>query len=94
MHASLEGIVQDSKSKLIQTLFATSNAQKGKLTFISVGNKFKTQLLELMEKLRKNVIQSAPVDHVVIQVSRGPILSVVLNQITKCLTTNLTVPYV
>ncbi|XP_008201419.1 myosin heavy chain 95F isoform X1 [Tribolium castaneum] len=54
LHASLEGIVQDSKSKLIQTLFATSNAQKGKLTFISVGNKFKTQLLELMEKLRKN----------------------------------------
>ncbi|XP_063909562.1 myosin heavy chain 95F isoform X1 [Zophobas morio] len=54
LHASLEGIVQDSKNKLIQTLFATSNAQKGKLTFISVGNKFKTQLLELMEKLRKN----------------------------------------
>ncbi|XP_044259516.1 myosin heavy chain 95F isoform X1 [Tribolium madens] len=54
LHASLEGIVQDSKSKLIQILFATSNAQKGKLTFISVGTKFKTQLLELMEKLRKN----------------------------------------
>jgi myosin-6 len=55
LHASLEGIVQDSKNKLIQTLFANSNAQKGKLTFISVGNKFKTQLLELMDKLRKNV---------------------------------------
>jgi myosin-6 len=54
LHASLEGIVQDSKNKLIQTLFANSNAQKGKLTFISVGNKFKTQLLELMDKLRKN----------------------------------------
>ncbi|XP_060526267.1 myosin heavy chain 95F isoform X2 [Cylas formicarius] len=54
LHASLEGIIQDSKSKLIQTLFATSMAQKGKLTFISVGNKFKTQLQELMEKLRDN----------------------------------------
>ncbi|KAJ8921386.1 hypothetical protein NQ315_003002 [Exocentrus adspersus] len=54
LHASLEGIIQDSKNKLIQTLFSTSVAQKGKLTFISVGNKFKTQLAELMEKLRSN----------------------------------------
>ncbi|XP_018568271.1 myosin heavy chain 95F isoform X2 [Anoplophora glabripennis] len=54
LHASLEGIIQDSKNKLIQTLFSTSMAQKGKLTFISVGNKFKTQLGELMEKLRSN----------------------------------------
>ncbi|KAJ8946394.1 hypothetical protein NQ318_011800, partial [Aromia moschata] len=54
LHASLEGIIQDSKNKLIQLLFATSMAQKGKLTFISVGNKFKTQLGELMEKLKNN----------------------------------------
>ncbi|XP_025829691.1 myosin heavy chain 95F isoform X2 [Agrilus planipennis] len=55
LHASLEGIVQESKNKLIQSLFAnTTTAQKGKLTFISVGNKFKTQLAELMEKLRNN----------------------------------------
>lgn len=55
MHASLEGIIQESSNKFIQTLFATSNAQKGKLTFISVGSKFKSQLAELMEKLRNNV---------------------------------------
>ncbi|KAL1510024.1 hypothetical protein ABEB36_004680 [Hypothenemus hampei] len=54
LHASLEGIIQDSKNKLIQILFATSMAQKGKLTFLSVGNKFKTQLQELMEKLKSN----------------------------------------
>lgn len=54
LHASLEGIIQESKSKLIQKLFANSIAQKGKLTFISVGNKFKTQLGELMEKLKSN----------------------------------------
>lgn len=55
LHASLEGIIQDSKNPLIQKLFATSIVQKGKLTFISVGNKFKSQLGELMEKLRDNV---------------------------------------
>ncbi|XP_071051192.1 myosin heavy chain 95F isoform X2 [Onthophagus taurus] len=54
LHASLEGIIQDSSNKLIQSLFAMSNTQKGKLSFISVGNKFKTQLAELMEKLRQN----------------------------------------
>lgn len=55
LHASLEGIVQESSNKLIQLLFATANAQKGKLTFISVGNKFKTQLGKLMDKLKSNV---------------------------------------
>ncbi|KAK9747364.1 Myosin head (motor domain) [Popillia japonica] len=54
LHASLEGIVQESSNKLIQSLFSTSNTLKGKLSFISVGNKFKTQLAELMEKLRQN----------------------------------------
>lgn len=55
LHASLEGIVQESSNKFIKSLFATANAQKGKLTFISVGSKFKSQLAELMEKLRSNV---------------------------------------
>lgn len=55
LHASLESIIQESKNKLIQVLFTNSIAQKGKLTFISVGNKFKTQLGELMEKLKSNV---------------------------------------
>ncbi|XP_044756073.1 myosin heavy chain 95F isoform X3 [Coccinella septempunctata] len=54
LHASLESIIQESKSNLIQKLFSNSMAQKGKLTFISVGNKFKTQLSELMEKLKLN----------------------------------------
>lgn len=54
LHASLEGIIQESRNKLIQNLFSTSMAQKGKLTFISVGSKFKSQLQELMEKLRSN----------------------------------------
>ncbi|XP_050509251.1 myosin heavy chain 95F isoform X2 [Diabrotica virgifera virgifera] len=54
LHASLEGIIQESKNKFIQTLFSISTTLKGKLTFSSVGNKFKIQLGELMEKLRCN----------------------------------------
>ncbi|KRT78215.1 Myosin head, partial [Oryctes borbonicus] len=54
LHASLEGIIQESSNKLIQSLFSTSNTLKGKLSFISVGNKFKMQLAALMEKLRQN----------------------------------------
>ncbi|KAK3924050.1 Myosin heavy chain 95F [Frankliniella fusca] len=54
LHASLEGLVQESKNSFLQNLFANSAvpaAQKGKLTFISVGNKFRQQLGELMDKL-------------------------------------------
>nr|XP_023013286.1 myosin heavy chain 95F isoform X2 [Leptinotarsa decemlineata] len=54
LHASLEGIIQESKIKFIQNLFSTSNTLKGKLGFTSVSNKFKIQLGELMEKLRSN----------------------------------------
>ncbi|XP_059475767.1 myosin heavy chain 95F isoform X2 [Neocloeon triangulifer] len=54
LHASLEGLVQESQNPFVQNLFsnASQSQQKGKLTFISVGSKFKTQLEELMEKLR------------------------------------------
>ncbi|XP_066902835.1 myosin heavy chain 95F isoform X1 [Halyomorpha halys] len=55
LHASLEGLVQESKNPFLQTIFTNSNNtnnQKGKLTFISVGNKFQTQLAELMDKLK------------------------------------------
>ena len=56
LHASLEGLAQECKQSFIRGLFVNSQkegtVQKGKLTFISVGNKFKTQLEELMEKLR------------------------------------------
>ncbi|CAH1962800.1 unnamed protein product [Acanthoscelides obtectus] len=54
LHASLESIIKESRNKLIETLFSTSMAQKGKLNFVSVGSKFKTQLGELMEKLKSN----------------------------------------
>ena len=56
MHASLEALAQECKQPFIRSLFVNGQkegtVQKGKLTFISVGNKFKTQLEQLMEKLR------------------------------------------
>lgn len=56
LHASLEFLVQESANPLLKVLFANGNsASRGKLNFISVGSKFKTQLGELMEKLEKNV---------------------------------------
>lgn len=57
LHANLEGLVQESNNPFLQSLFASSTlgANKGKLNFISVGSKFKSQLAELMEKLRSTV---------------------------------------
>ncbi|XP_046405363.1 myosin heavy chain 95F isoform X2 [Ischnura elegans] len=53
LHASLEGLVQESRNPFLKALFASLNTQqKGKLNFISVGSKFKTQLGELMDKLK------------------------------------------
>ncbi|XP_050441018.1 myosin heavy chain 95F isoform X1 [Adelges cooleyi] len=54
LHANLEGLVQESNNPFLQSLFASSTlgTAKGKLNFISVGSKFKSQLAELMEKLR------------------------------------------
>jgi len=55
LHTSLECIIQDSVNPFLKGLFVTltnSSQQKGKLSFISVGSKFRTQLNELMEKLR------------------------------------------
>ncbi|XP_055853454.1 myosin heavy chain 95F isoform X2 [Episyrphus balteatus] len=55
LHASLEGLVQECENPLLKSLFPSgSNISRGKLNFISVGSKFKTQLAELMEKLEKN----------------------------------------
>ncbi|XP_051165519.1 myosin heavy chain 95F isoform X1 [Leptopilina boulardi] len=54
LHASLEGLIQESENKFLRTQFANHSSQKGKLTFISVGSKFKTQLGELMDKLKSN----------------------------------------
>ncbi|XP_073711797.1 myosin VIa isoform X4 [Misgurnus anguillicaudatus] len=58
LHTSLACLVSESKDKFIGELFENSNNSKdakqkaGKLSFISVGNKFKTQLNILLEKLR------------------------------------------
>uniref|UniRef100_A0A8C7LLA3 Unconventional myosin-VI n=1 Tax=Oncorhynchus mykiss TaxID=8022 RepID=A0A8C7LLA3_ONCMY len=58
LHMSLECLVSESKDRFIRDLFENSNNAKdskqkaGKLSFISVGNKFKTQLNILLEKLR------------------------------------------
>lgn len=54
LHASLEALIQESNNKFLRTQFANNSRQKGKLTFISVGSKFKTQLGELMDKLKNN----------------------------------------
>ncbi|XP_078051109.1 myosin heavy chain 95F jaguar isoform X4 [Augochlora pura] len=54
LHASLEALIQESNNKFLRTQFSNNSSQKGKLTFISVGSKFKTQLGELMDKLKSN----------------------------------------
>ncbi|XP_075058764.1 unconventional myosin-VI isoform X8 [Mixophyes fleayi] len=58
LHMSLESLICESKDKFVRDLFESANNNKdskqktGKLSFISVGNKFKTQLNLLLEKLR------------------------------------------
>ncbi|XP_031703482.1 myosin VIb isoform X2 [Anarrhichthys ocellatus] len=58
LHMSLESLVSESKDRFVRELFENSITSKdskqkaGKLGFISVGNKFKTQLNLLLEKLR------------------------------------------
>ncbi|KAG7207380.1 hypothetical protein KM043_009038 [Ampulex compressa] len=54
LHASLEALIQESGNVFLRTQFANHSGPKGKLTFISVGSKFKTQLGELMDKLKNN----------------------------------------
>ncbi|ESN91883.1 hypothetical protein HELRODRAFT_104176 [Helobdella robusta] len=52
LHASLAVLVVESKNKLVKKLFEGQEAEKvGKLTFISIGSKFRSQLQQLMEKL-------------------------------------------
>ncbi|MCI4395794.1 hypothetical protein PGIGA_G00196110 [Pangasianodon gigas] len=58
LHMSLGSLISESKDRFIRELFENSNSSKdvkqkaGKLSFISVGNKFKTQLNILLDKLR------------------------------------------
>jgi len=54
LHYSLEKLVSSSKDDFVRRLFEKNGSKassKGKLSFISVGNKFKTQLGSLLEKL-------------------------------------------
>lgn len=50
LHMSLESLVCESKDKFVRELFQNSNSTKdskqkaGKLSFISVGNKFKVRV--------------------------------------------------
>lgn len=59
LHTSLAFLVQDCKNRFIQNLFASEKEaikqNTGKLNFISVGSKFKSQLTGLLEKLRSTV---------------------------------------
>ncbi|XP_046728566.1 myosin VIa isoform X3 [Silurus meridionalis] len=58
LHLSLGSLISESQDRFIRELFENSNSSKdikqkaGKLSFISVGNKFKTQLNILLDKLR------------------------------------------
>lgn len=55
LHASLEALAHEARNPFILKIFSNSqeaSVQKGKLSFISVASKFKSQLSELMEKLR------------------------------------------
>ncbi|KAG7159253.1 Unconventional myosin-VI-like, partial [Homarus americanus] len=83
LHASLEALVQEAQNKFIRGLFAASGENqttRGKLSFISVASKFRSQLQELMDKLSgtgTNFIRCIKpnvkmVDH---QFEGGPILS-------------------
>jgi len=59
LHASLLILVQECKNSFIKSLFAKTAEQdqiSGKLNFISVGSKFRSQLTELMNKLRSTGI--------------------------------------
>lgn len=57
LHASLEGLMYESENELLKSLFVdknqtNNNKSSGKLTFVSVGGKFRNQLTDLMSKLR------------------------------------------
>jgi len=57
LHTSLAALVTESRNPLVKKIFeGDASIQKfGKLTFISIGSKFRSQLGVLMEKLSKTV---------------------------------------
>lgn len=52
LHASLQFLIQDSNDALLKKMFEGTQVSTGKLNFISVGSKFRQQLVILMEKLK------------------------------------------
>ncbi|KAK3576516.1 hypothetical protein CHS0354_034191 [Potamilus streckersoni] len=52
LHASLMFLIQDSQNTLLKQIFEGSQVTTGKLNFISLGSKFRAQLVLLMEKLK------------------------------------------
>ncbi|XP_053396881.1 unconventional myosin-VI-like isoform X2 [Mercenaria mercenaria] len=52
LHASLEFLFRESNNKLLKQMFEAVEVSTGKLNFISVGSKFRSQLVVLMEKLK------------------------------------------
>ncbi|KAK3097679.1 hypothetical protein FSP39_012037 [Pinctada imbricata] len=52
LHASLHFLIQDSKNQLLKKMFEGMQISTGKLNFISIGSKFRSQLGLLMEKLK------------------------------------------
>jgi myosin-6 len=58
LHASLLILIQECKNSFIKNLFPKAPEREqsaGKLNFISVGSKFRSQLADLMNKLRSTV---------------------------------------
>lgn len=56
LHTSLAFLIQESTDPLLKSIFAESTpASGGKLNFISIGSKFRSQLQVLMDKLRSTV---------------------------------------
>ncbi|CAF1109907.1 unnamed protein product [Adineta steineri] len=59
LHASLLLLIQECKNSFIKSLFLKTSENEpstGKLNFISVGSKFRSQLTDLMNKLRSTGI--------------------------------------
>ncbi|GFU35915.1 myosin heavy chain 95F [Nephila pilipes] len=55
LHASLESVILEAENSFVQNLFkseSSAHQTRGKLNFNSVGSKFRSQLQELMAKLR------------------------------------------
>ncbi len=59
LHASLRILIEECKNNFIKNLFPKApelEQSAGKLNFISVGSKFRSQLTDLMNKLRSTGI--------------------------------------